>query len=53
LGKGKLFINGNQVDEAEIEHTVPLNFGLNESLTCGYDNDLYGGGACDNRARFA
>ncbi len=39
-GKGKLFINGDPVGEAEIEHTVPVCFGINEGLTCGYDNGL-------------
>jgi hypothetical protein len=39
-GQGKLYINGNQVGEAEIDRTVPNNFGINEGLTCGYDNGL-------------
>jgi len=39
-GKGALFINGDRVGEAEIERTVPVNFGINEGLTCGYDNGL-------------
>jgi len=37
-GKGALFINGQKVGEGEIEHTVPIVFGINEGLTCGYDN---------------
>ena len=39
-GQGKLFINGDPVGEAEIERTVPIAFGINEGLTCGYDNGL-------------
>ncbi len=37
-GKGSLFINGNPVGEADIPHTIPITYGINEGVTCGYDN---------------
>ena len=39
-GRGVLTIDDHKVGEADIERTVPVNFGINEGLTCGYDNGL-------------
>lgn len=37
-GKGALFINDNPVGEVDIPHTIPITYGINEGVTCGYDN---------------
>ena len=39
-GTSRLFVNGEQVAEGRIEHTVPLRFSLFAGMDIGRDNGL-------------